>query len=152
MIRTAARIIAVAALLLLVAAIAAQARPRTKREFVTMYPKTAGSRLDGCATCHTADGSALNPYGAALKKAMLSFQAIEKLDSDADGFSNRNEILALTFPGDPKDRPGARRDSAGADSVRRDSSSVKPDTTRKDGGRPDGGARPDTLKPPQRGL
>jgi hypothetical protein len=126
------RILGFAALTLLIVAIAAQARPRTRREFVTTYPKTAGTRLDACATCHTPEGAGLNPYGAALKRATLNFQAIERLDSDGDGFTNRTEILALSLPGDPRDRPGAHRDSTGADSVRRDSIGARPDTTRRD--------------------
>src|SRR5689334_4305597 len=123
MIRPIARSLAVAALLLFAFALVAQARPRIKREFVAAYPKTGGTRLDACVTCHSPDGNTLNAYGAAVKKATVSFQAVEKLDSDGDGFTNRAEIDALSFPGDPKDRPGAKRDSVAVrpDSVRIDS-------------------------------
>lgn len=154
MIRPIARSLAVAALLLLVFALVAQARPRTKREFVTAYPKTAGTRLDACITCHTSGGTALNPYGAALKRATVSFQAVEKLDSDGDGIANKVEIDALSFPGDAKDRPGARRDSSSVhpDSTARDSTGARPDTLQRPHVRPDSGsARPDTLKPPKNG-
>lgn len=136
MIRHAARILGVAALLLLAVALVAQARPRTLREFVTAYPKAKGSRLEACITCHVPPSSqlpnALNPYGAALKKAMFNFAAIEKQDSDLDGFANRKEIDVLSFPGDANDRPGARRDSAGADSTaKRDSTAAPPDTLKR---------------------
>lgn len=139
MIRPVARAFGVAALLLFVVALAAQARPRTLREFGAAYPKAKGTRLDACVTCHAPPTSqlpnALNPYGAALRKARFNFIAIEKEDSDADGFMNRKEIDLLSFPGDASDRPGARRDSSAA--VRRDSTAAERDSS---------AARPDTLK------
>jgi hypothetical protein len=106
------------------------------REFTAAYPKAKGTRLEACATCHVAPTSqlpnALNPYGAALKKAGFNFVTIEKLDSDLDGFANRKEIDLKSFPGDANDRPGARRDSAGADSTaRRDSTAAPADTLKK---------------------
>ena len=138
MIRAAARILAAALLLLAALALTAQARPRTKREFVAAYPRTQGTRLDACVTCHSADLSALNPYGVALRQASFNFAGIEKEDSDADGFANRKEIDLRSFPGDAKDRPGARRDSSAADSTAgSDSTAAKRDTST---------ARPDTLK------
>jgi len=131
MIRPIARIL-VPLLLLAGLALAAQARPRIKRDFVAAYPKTAGTRLDACVTCHNGDMTALNPYGAALRKGTFNFAQIEKLDSDGDGISNRKEIDALSFPGDPKDKPGARRDSSSADTTaKRDSSAARPDTLKK---------------------
>jgi hypothetical protein len=35
----------------------------------------------------------------------MSFTGIEGQDSDGDGFTNLEEINALTFPGDPTDYP-----------------------------------------------
>lgn len=137
MIRPVVRILAIASLFVALALVA-QARPRIKRDFVTAYPRTQGTRLDACVTCHSADLSALNPYGLAVRRGGFSFAAIEREDSDADGVANRKEIDLLSFPGDAKDRPGARRDSAAADSTaRRDSTAAKPDTS---------AARPDTLR------
>lgn len=137
MIRPAVRILA-ALMVLAALALAAQARPRTKRAFVAAYPRANGTRLDACVTCHSADLAALNPYGVALRKASFNFAGIEKEDSDADGFANRTEIDLRSFPGDAKDRPGARRDSSAADSTARsDSTAAKPDTST---------VRPDTLK------
>jgi hypothetical protein len=69
---------------------------------------TAGSRLDSCLLCHTtsnASSSARNPYGSAFGKNGHSFAAIESLDSDGDTFSNLDEIIAKTFPGNSKDKP-----------------------------------------------
>jgi hypothetical protein len=106
--------------------------------FLEVYPGTAGTKLDNCATCHSGgsyvDGrgrtitmgncqwchysygydasgdiaETMNPYG---NDFMLSgrnagaLRAIESLDSDSDGFSNIQEIVATAFPGDPKDHP-----------------------------------------------
>ena len=66
---------------------------------------TADTRLDQCSTCHISNTNFnLNPYGADFLNAG-SFEAIESLDSDGDGFTNIAEITALTFPGDPNDFP-----------------------------------------------
>lgn len=68
---------------------------------------TAGSRLDGCTTCHTGtpDADHLNDYALAFRDADHDFAAIEPLDSDGDGSTNIDEINARTFPGDPNDHP-----------------------------------------------
>ena len=69
---------------------------------------TEGTRLDSCITCHLSSwpepSGPLNPYGVDFSKAGHSpeaFEAIEGLDSDGDGFSNKIEIENRTFPGDP---------------------------------------------------
>jgi len=122
---------------MMVLAVAAEATPRIQGLFRAKYPKTQGSRLGKCNTCHTMKPPVLNPYGMDLKAAHSKFDAIEAKDSDKDGAINIIEIKALTFPGDPKDKPG----SALADSTRkppRDSTGV--DTTVK--------ATPDTIAAP----
>jgi hypothetical protein len=50
---------------------------------------------------------AANPYQAGFVANGHDFvaNAFEDVDSDGDGFTNRQEIAALTFPGDPNDRP-----------------------------------------------
>jgi hypothetical protein len=71
-----------------------------------------------CQWCHTTgvygyDSSGdilktLNPYGKAFLgagRSAAAVKAIEGLDSDADGYSNADEIAALRFPGDPADDP-----------------------------------------------
>ncbi|MBI5090901.1 MAG: DUF5011 domain-containing protein [Candidatus Hydrogenedentes bacterium] len=72
------------------------------------YPSITGTKLDSCTLCHNSpfDGSR-NPYGADLLTAGLDFAAIETADSDGDGASNKDEIVALFFPGDASDTPPA---------------------------------------------
>lgn len=67
--------------------------------------KTSGTPLDNCMTCHKKRSHKKNPYGVDYKKAGYGFEAIERQDSDGDGFSNIIEIAAGTFPGDPKSKP-----------------------------------------------
>ena len=80
--------------------------------FNNLY-NTANTRLDDCAVCHPGGRtSRLDPYGqafdaqhAAGKSVQDSLLAIESLDSDGDGWTNIQEIRALTFPGLPADHP-----------------------------------------------
>jgi len=65
---------------------------------------TSGTVLDTCDTCHTS-GYGFNSYGSDYRNSSLNFQAIEGLDSDGDGFTNIDEINALTFPGDASSFP-----------------------------------------------
>ncbi len=75
------------------------------------YPFIVGSRIDTCNLCHVPNAiPSLNAYGTdflnhGLNAAALT--AIENLDSDSDGFTNIQELRALTFPGDPTDHPQA---------------------------------------------
>ena len=88
----------------------AQSTPEYLSQFNARY-KTQGSRLDSCTTCHTsASGGAenMNSYGKDFGAANHDFGAIEGKDSDGDGFSNIDEIKALTFPGDPNDNPNKK--------------------------------------------
>ena len=80
--------------------------------FLDVYPQAAGTRLADtarCSLCHSGnDGThAANPYRAGWVANGKDFVAgsFEDDDSDGDGFTNRQEIDALTFPGDPNDRP-----------------------------------------------
>ena len=74
------------------------------------YPGMVGTRIDSCSFCHSSVPS-LNPYGQAYKNGgrnlASSLTNIESLDSDGDGFTNIQEIKALTFPGDATDHPTA---------------------------------------------
>jgi uncharacterized protein YegL len=64
------------------------------------YPNIQGTRLNQCRLCHVMDEAfRMNPYGRDYVQHGRDFGAIEPLDSDGDGFSNIDEILALTFPG-----------------------------------------------------
>ncbi|MDQ1257345.1 MAG: hypothetical protein QG656_1949 [Candidatus Hydrogenedentes bacterium] len=71
------------------------------------YPGITGSKLDSCTLCHTSVPSR-NAYGTAFKNANNNFASIEGQDSDGDGASNFDEIVALTYPGDATDFPQAQ--------------------------------------------
>jgi len=74
------------------------------------YPEVVGTRLQTCALCHTADGMSTNPFGDAYMaqgRGPDALAAIESMDSDGDGYSNIQEIKALTLPGFDMDRPTA---------------------------------------------
>jgi len=102
---------------------------------VAAYPSLAGTRLDDCQTCHAGrmeegrltgsscdrchdlmlhggEGGAietLNAFGSDYLEAGRSEAALEtigKKDSDGDGFSNREELAALRYPGSELSRPG----------------------------------------------
>src|SRR5574341_473607 len=63
--------------------------------FNTKYG-TSSSRLDTCGLCHIdpAGGGPKNSYGTDFTNYSHNFTAIEKLDSDKDGYSNIVEIRA----------------------------------------------------------
>ena len=78
--------------------------------FTTRYTAAVGTRLETCATCHTSSPPSLNPYGSAYLsngRSAAALAAIESADSDGDGWTNLQEIQALTFPGNPADMPVA---------------------------------------------
>lgn len=83
------------------------------------YEKKPGSRvsLGSCQWCHYSYGydesgdiaDTLNPYGKDYwtnGRNAAALTAIGSLDSDGDGFSNKEEIAAVRYPGDPDDDPG----------------------------------------------
>mgnify|MGYP000200350672 CR=1 FL=1 len=87
-----------------------RALPGDLSSAMAKYPSLAASSLNNCTLCHTASIPSLNPYGAAYKnngRNTAAFGAIENIDSDGDGFTNIQEINALTFPGDPASKPAA---------------------------------------------
>lgn len=102
--------------------------------FLSVYPDRAGTKLDNCNLCHVGGtagsktvgscqfchdvtkygtipgkySSTLNAYGLDYKNAgrnAAAIKAIENLDSDGDGYSNKIEIAANRYPGDAKDDP-----------------------------------------------
>lgn len=88
----------------------AESQPQYLSEFNDKYD-TSGSRLDSCMTCHASsspNAQNLNPYGTDFGANNHDFAAVEPLDSDGDGFTNIDEINALTFPGDPEDNPDTK--------------------------------------------
>lgn len=73
------------------------------------YPVMDDTRIDACAFCHTSAPS-LNAFGLAYRsngRNTAALTAIQNLDSDGDGFTNLQEINALTFPGNASDKPAA---------------------------------------------
>ncbi len=70
-----------------------------------------------CQYCHTLTNygatpakfaETLNPYGQAYKdkgRGDAAITAIQDLDSDGDGYTNKVEIAALRYPGDKNDDP-----------------------------------------------
>jgi len=72
--------------------------------FRNKYPATVGTQLDSCSVCHT-NIPRVNSYGDDYDSHGKSYSAIESLDSDSDGYTNLQEIQALTFPGDRKSHP-----------------------------------------------
>jgi len=102
--------------------------------FLDVYPQAAGTRLADtarCSVCHSGHPSidAANPYQAGFVANGHDFVAngFEDVDSDGDGFTNRQEINALTFPGDPNDRPAAEPIRGAARVVAREPEAVPAD-------------------------
>lgn len=91
------------------------------------YPETMGTKLMDCMTCHTTDKWQRNAYGLDLQNnlramiiatgetpvpakytksfIMTGMKFIELADSDNDGFSNLEELVHVTKPGDAEDFP-----------------------------------------------
>ncbi|WMW26238.1 PGF-CTERM sorting domain-containing protein [Methanolobus sediminis] len=83
----------------------ASAESRFLSSFNQQYD-TSGTVLDSCDVCHSGpNGGSLDSYGRAYSGSGRNFASIEDLDSDGDGFTNIEEIEALTFPGDSSDYP-----------------------------------------------
>lgn len=85
----------------------ATAMPDFLQDFLAQYPFTVGTKIGDCPVCHVTVPRPRNQYGIDYNLAGRRFPAIESIDSDDDGFDNLTEIMALTFPGDPNDLPGA---------------------------------------------
>lgn len=101
---------------------------RDLNHFLRIHPDAAGTPLDDCKLCHRGGSdrdltacdhchavyndrgyrATLNVYGEDYLERGRSVQAvrqISRVDSDSDGFSNRNEITELCFPGDKASNP-----------------------------------------------
>jgi len=92
-----------------------------------------GTGLGSCVTCHrNLNGTGgVNSYGKDWKASgsnPAAFAAIEDLDSDGDGYSNIDEILVDTFPGDASSTPVPVNDppvaNAGSDQTVNEGSAV----------------------------
>jgi hypothetical protein len=93
----------------LLAAPPALARPTYFETFKSTYGIPDGANLDACGVCHflwTGSGGR-NPYGTAVEQQLYlgksitqSILDVEPDDSDADGFTNIDEIMNfMTLPG-----------------------------------------------------
>ncbi len=80
------------------------ALPAQRRLFTQTYHYSVS-----CMLCHTnGGGSSLTKYGKDFLRngaSIAALRRIEKLDSDNDGFSNIDEILSRSNPGDPLSTP-----------------------------------------------
>jgi len=98
--------------LVLLLTVVALAKSSYLNDFNNVY-STENTRLDSCDHCHPGGRtSRLDAYGDDMmvehKKGLSwreSIIAIESFDSDGDGWTNLEEINALTFPGDANDKP-----------------------------------------------
>ena len=92
--------------ILLVISSFAWAKPAYLNELSVAYPNTNALNTTKCMTCHN-NGKALNPFGSDYSKIVRrgnlerteAFKHLALLDSDQDGKSNLEELLAGTNPG-----------------------------------------------------
>jgi hypothetical protein len=86
--------------------ISASARPNYMAAFLEQYD-LRDTRLATCDMCHINPngGGPRDDYGISYSENGKDFLAIEEMDSDGDGFTNIEEINALTFPGHSEDFP-----------------------------------------------
>jgi hypothetical protein len=92
---------------LAIGATVANAMPGYLYNFNLTYPYAAATIGKDCTLCHAVPGGGgpPNSYGADYARNGYDFHVIEPLDSDNDGFTNIEEIQALTYPGDPTSHP-----------------------------------------------
>ena len=81
-----------------------QAKESFMNRFRNTYPGIVGTQLDSCTVCHT-NIPRVNSYGDDYESHGRDFTDIESLDSDGDGYTNLQEIQALTFPGNAGSHP-----------------------------------------------
>lgn len=109
------RSVLITVLTLVLIAGTALATLKWQKAFNDLYKPAADSEIKKakCALCHLDDKGkkGLNVYGKLLQKKKVepsSLKAVEKLDTDKDGYSNLDEIKAGTLPGDPKSKPAKK--------------------------------------------
>jgi len=95
----------------------AQARPEFRETFLKFYAVKKGEPLEKieCQLCHGTQGFQVrNPYGRALRELVKKGKGVlttdmlitaEGKDSDGDGYTNLEEIVSGTLPGDPASHP-----------------------------------------------
>lgn len=107
----------------------AQANPANRQAFVRYFGKYLGQGLNSCGTCHVRDHAEgaeslddfpHNPFGNQLRETAdklleqnqdtelaLRLKLIADQDADGDGFTNLQEVLSGTAPGDKTKFPTA---------------------------------------------
>jgi hypothetical protein len=90
----------------------AHAKSAYQPPFDQLYPDS--SLIGDCNVCHSGQWGR-NSYGSDWKSWGEDFFGIENLDSDNDGFTNIDEIVAGTYPGDPFSVPTATNNAPIAD-------------------------------------
>lgn len=96
------------------------AEPSFLETFTKFYRPAAGTALANakCVTCHGPEGHLVkNFYGKRLMEPVENSDSgtvtpdilieVEGEDSDGDGYTNLEEIVSGTLPGDPKSHPNA---------------------------------------------
>lgn len=109
-----------AAFLFIALATCAMAEPEFLKIFTDFYHPTGDLAKAKCQTCHVPQGPPTrNAYGRQVdallepasggsgKPTIDDFIYLEKQDSDGDGYTNYEEILAGTLPGDKNSHPKA---------------------------------------------
>ncbi len=75
------------------------------------YSKDIPSSLkNNCKVCHErASGGPINSFGKDYVMHITDMEALSRLDSDDDGYTNGDELEAGSLPGNPGSTPTNRR-------------------------------------------
>lgn len=99
-----------------------QAKPQFLDRLRAAYPNIVDSPIDDCVLCHrdgVPDGP-INKFADNFFSYKADLAALEPLDSDGDGFTNLEELTALTFPGDPDSFPEGEPATEAGETVAQD--------------------------------
>ncbi len=102
-----ASILLISLALLLLLPSPSQAEQRFLVRLIDQYPHLADTKLNDCLVCHAqgVGGGSTNDFAHDYFDNSFSYTKIEDFDSDGDGFTNLEEIMAGTFPGNPNSVP-----------------------------------------------
>lgn len=97
------KMVTVALILLLIANVSA--RPEYMKDF-----KNFSDKVKKCTLCHVQSSGygGLNPFGRDYARIGSLTPELMQLDSDGDRFSNIEELLNGTMPGDKNSYPGKK--------------------------------------------
>ena len=96
---------------LLIALIILASTSILKSQAIPEYAQELPAALKNfCQVCHLkAPGGPMNSYGNDFVSYGKSVSAVGKLDSDDDGFSNEDELVAGSLPGEAKSTPSSKK-------------------------------------------